>query len=158
MRATRRRQTRFSELFGRGKDSLVIYSFMFAPDADTPCSMCTALLDSLDGGAPHIVDRINLAVVARAPITKIRGWASSRGWRNLRVLSSADNAYNVDYLAETPEGAQLPAINVFRKSEDGIIHTYDAELFYSPPKAVAPSGFRRSRTTSGSNLTLGAHV
>ena len=126
--------TRFSELFRGGKNTLVVYSFMFAPDAGTPCPMCTALLDSLDGSAPHIGDRVNLAVVARAPIAGIRDWATSRGWRNLRLLSSADNAYNVDYHAETPDGGQLPAINVFRKTGEGIFHSYDAELFHVAPE------------------------
>ena len=128
------RQARFSELFAPDKNTLMIYSFMFASDADAPCPMCTALLDSLDGGAPHIGDRVNLAVVARAPIAKIRGWASVRGWRNLRLLSSAGNDYNVDYLGETEDGAQLPAINVFRKTEAGIFHSYDAELFHIAPE------------------------
>ena len=126
--------TRFSELFRDGRSTLVVYSFMFAPDASTPCPMCTALLDSLDGSALHIGDRVNLAVVARAPIARIRDWATSRGWRNLRLLSSADNAYNVDYHAETPDGGQLPAINVFRKTGEGIFHSYDAELFHVAPE------------------------
>ena len=126
--------TRFSDLFGDGRNTLVIYSFMFAPDANTPCPMCTALLDSLDGSAPHIGDRINLAVVARAPITKIQDWATARGWRNLRVLSSAKNTFNVDYHGETADGAQLPAINVFRKTDEGIFHFYDAELFHVAPE------------------------
>ncbi len=128
-------QTRFSELFVNGKSTLVVYSFMFATDASTPCPMCTALLDSLDGSAPHIGDRVNLAVVARAPIAKLREWASLRGWRNLALVSSANNAYNVDYLAETPDGAQLPAINVFRKTDERVYHSYDVELFHVAPES-----------------------
>ena len=127
-------QTRFSELFGEGKRALVIYSFMYGTGSETPCPMCTALLDSLDGSAPHIGDRVSLAVVARAAIGKVSDWATSRGWRNLRLLSSADNAYNVDYFAEAPDGAQLPAINVFRRTKEGISHSYNAELFHIPPE------------------------
>ena len=110
-------KTRLSELFDIGKNCLLIYSFMYPPDTQTPCPMCTALLDSLNGNAPHVEDRINLVVVVRAPTQKIRAWAKERGWANLRLLSSGDNTYNTDYSAETPEGGQLPAINVFQKAE-----------------------------------------
>ena len=90
------RQTRFSDLFGVGKNSLIVYNFMYAPDAEHPCPMCTSILDGLNGSAPHVQDRVNLAVVARASIQRIRSWGSKRGWNNLRVLSSRNNTYNVD--------------------------------------------------------------
>jgi predicted dithiol-disulfide oxidoreductase (DUF899 family) len=123
-------RTEFANLFAAGKDSLFLYSFMYAPDADA-CPACTAMLDALNGSAPHIRDRINFAVVAKAPISQIRAWAQSRGWNNLRLLSSHGNSYNTDYRAER-DGAQLPAINVFRRTDDGIFHTYNAELLYAP--------------------------
>ncbi len=81
------KQIRFSELFAKGKNSLIIYSFMYAPEADKPCPMCTSILDGLNGNSPHVNNRTNFAVVARAPIQKIRSWALSRGWKNLRLLS-----------------------------------------------------------------------
>ena len=37
------------ELFAEGLDSLLIYGFMFGPDMDDACPMCTAFLDSLNG-------------------------------------------------------------------------------------------------------------
>ncbi len=76
-------------------------------------------------------DRINLAVVAKAPTQKIRTWGKERGWTNLRLLSSGENTYNPDYFAETPEGGQLPAINVFQKTEQGVHHFYNTELLYA---------------------------
>ena len=118
------KQTRFSELFAEGKESLVTYSFMYPPDADTPCPMCTAILDSLNGTAKHANDRINFVVVGKAPIANIRDWARDRNWHNLRLLSSGNNTYNSDYFAESPEFGQIPAINVFSKTTDGIFHTY----------------------------------
>jgi predicted dithiol-disulfide oxidoreductase (DUF899 family) len=61
-------EVRFSELFAPGKDSLVIYNMMFprALDEDLPCPSCTQFLDSFDGAAEHIAQRVNLAVVAKA--------------------------------------------------------------------------------------------
>lgn len=127
------RPVRLSELFAPGKPSLVLYSFMYGPDDTAACPMCTSFLDSLEGSAPHVRERVNLAVVAKAPIAKIRAWARARGWINLRLLSSANNTYNLDYFAETPAGDQLPDINVFTKTESGVHHTYNSELFFVPP-------------------------
>lgn len=126
------RQTRFSELFEEGKGSLIIYSFMYGPDADAPCPMCTAILDSFNGNAPHVMDRVNFAVVAKAPLEKIRSWARIRGWGRLRLLSSGHNTYNTDYFAESREWGQMPAINVFTKDHKGIHHFYNTELLYAP--------------------------
>lgn len=126
------RQVRFSGLFAPGKDTLVLYSFMYGPDWEQPCPLCTSLLDSLNGSAPHIADQVNLAVVARAPLPKLRAWARQRNWDRLRLLSSADNTYNADYFAEDGEGGQWPLVNVFRRDGGDIRHCWASELFFLP--------------------------
>jgi predicted dithiol-disulfide oxidoreductase (DUF899 family) len=141
---------RLSELFAAGKDSLAIYSFMFPRDpgdtrpgpvtgktaelplAEGPCPSCVALLDQLDGAAEHAVQIINFVVVARAPLERVLTFASERGWRRLRLLSSAGNTYNRDYHAETETGAQRPMLNVFHRDGDTIRHFWGSELFYAP--------------------------
>jgi predicted dithiol-disulfide oxidoreductase (DUF899 family) len=141
---------RLSELFTPGRDSLVIYSFMFPRDpgdtrggphtgqtarlplAEGPCPSCVALLDQLDGAAEHAGQLINLAVVAKAPLPHILVFGKERGWRHLRFLSSATNTYNRDYLAETPQGHQRPMLNVFHRDGDTIHHFWGSELFYAP--------------------------
>jgi predicted dithiol-disulfide oxidoreductase (DUF899 family) len=153
---------RLSELFAVGKDSLVIYSFMFPRDPgddrpgpasgrtallaleEGPCPSCVALLDQLDGAAEHAGQHINFAVVAKAPPERILTFAQERGWRRLRLLSSAANTYNRDYLAETAEGAQRPMLNVFHRTSEEIRHWWGSELFYAPtdpgqdPRHVGP--------------------
>ncbi len=123
-------QTKCSDLFATDKDTLVIYSFMY-DDTSDPCPMCTAMLDSLNASAPFVTQRVNMAIVAKAPIEKIRGFARQRDWRNLRLLSSANNSYNTDYAAETADGGQIPPLNVFTKGRDGIRHAYSTELLYA---------------------------
>jgi predicted dithiol-disulfide oxidoreductase (DUF899 family) len=141
---------RLSELFAPGRDSLAIYSMMFPryhgderpgpqtgltaqlPLAEGPCPSCTTLLDQLDGAAEHVSQRMNFAVVAKAPIERILAWADERGWRRLRLLSSAGNTYNRDYLAETPDGDQMPMLNVFHRDGDTIRHFWGSELLYAP--------------------------
>ena len=123
---------KFSQLFAPGKSSLIVYGFMYGPGADdTPCPMCTSLLDSLDGSALHVRELVNLVIVARASLERIRAWAAQRHWHNLRLLSSANNSYNQDYFAEDADGDQVPALNVFTKSGGKIFHCYNSELFFA---------------------------
>lgn len=129
------RRVKLSELFDSGKTSLVVYSFMYGPAMETPCPMCTAMLDSLNGTAPHATQRVSLAVVAKSPIERIRAFARDRGWRNLRLLSSAANAYNRDYHGETADGAQMPMLNVFVKRDGRVLHAYATELLFAKDEA-----------------------
>ena len=69
-----------------------------------PVPIVRRLLDQLDGAVEHATQHLNLAVVAKAPLPRILTFAEERGWRRLRLLSSAGNTYNRDYLAETAEG------------------------------------------------------
>jgi predicted dithiol-disulfide oxidoreductase (DUF899 family) len=128
---------RLSELFAPGKDSLVIYNMMFprALDEDLPCPSCTQFLDSFDGAAEHAAQRINMAVVAKASLPRLLAHARQRGWRRLRLLSSASNTYNRDYLAETADGAQMPMMNVFRRDGKVIRHFWGSELLYAPTES-----------------------
>ncbi|TMA58547.1 MAG: DUF899 domain-containing protein [Deltaproteobacteria bacterium] len=121
-----------SKLFEGGKRSLIVYSYMYGPAAEQPCPMCTSFLDGVNAYAPHITQRVNLVVVARSPAERLRAWAARRGWDRLRLLSSASNTYNADYAAETPDGQQLPACNVFTSTDAGIYHFWSAEMLYAP--------------------------
>jgi predicted dithiol-disulfide oxidoreductase (DUF899 family) len=143
-------EIRLSELFAPGRDSLVIYSFMFPRDPgderpgpgsgktarlaleEGPCPSCVALLDQLDGAAEHAGEHLNFAVVAKAPLERVLTFAEERGWRRLRLLSSAGNTFNRDYLAETAEGHQRPMLNVFHRDGTTIRHFWGSEIFYAP--------------------------
>jgi predicted dithiol-disulfide oxidoreductase (DUF899 family) len=142
-------QVLLSELFGPGRDTLAIYSFMFPrysgdtrpgpggetgklPLAETPCPSCTSILDSLDGAARPLSHRINLAVVARSDPERIRTFARERGWRNLRLLSGRHSSYSRDYHGEAADGEQVPILNVFRRDGEAIRHTWATELIWAP--------------------------
>jgi predicted dithiol-disulfide oxidoreductase (DUF899 family) len=143
-------EVRLSQLFAPGKDSLVIYNFMFPrsyggdrpgpssgqtallPLEEGPCPSCVALLDQLDGAAEHATQWINLAVVAKTSLPRLLTWADERGWRHLRLLSSVANTFNRDYFGETANGAQVPMLNVFHRRGETIRHFWGAELTYGP--------------------------
>jgi len=124
-------RVRLSQLFQRD-GALIVYSFMYGPEMAKACPMCTAMLDGLNGNAPHITQRVNLAVVAKSPLERIRNYARERGWRNLRLLSSHGTSYNRDYQAENSAGAQMPALNVFVKRGAQVHHFYSSELLFAP--------------------------
>jgi predicted dithiol-disulfide oxidoreductase (DUF899 family) len=127
------RKLRFSELFAPGKDTLVLYNFMYGPAMASACPSCTSILDALDGQHAHLSQRVNLAVVAKSPLPRILEHAHARDWRNLRLLSSANNSFNLDYHGEDASGSQWPMLNVFVKRGDAIRHFWSSELFYAPP-------------------------
>jgi predicted dithiol-disulfide oxidoreductase (DUF899 family) len=143
-------EVRLSELFADGKDSLLIYSFMFPRDpgderswprsgrtaelplAEGPCPSCVALLDQLDGAMEHATQHVNFAVVTKAPLERVLTFAGERGWRRLLLLSSATNDYNREYRAETQDGAQRPILNVFHRDGGTIRHFWASELMFAP--------------------------
>jgi predicted dithiol-disulfide oxidoreductase (DUF899 family) len=102
------------------------------PLEEGPCPSCVALLDQLDGAAEHAGQRLNFRIVAKTPLPRLLTFAEERGWRRLRLLSSAGNTYNRDYLAETANGAQRPMLNVFHRDGDTIRHFWGSELLYAP--------------------------
>jgi predicted dithiol-disulfide oxidoreductase (DUF899 family) len=143
-------RVKLSELFAPGKDSLVIYNFMFprmpqderdGPTEgstaklrreDGPCPSCTALLDTLDGAAKHLkAAGLNFVVIAKAPLERVIAFAQERGWKNLRLLSAAGNSFKRDYLAESAEGIQLPLITVFHREGDEIRHSWSSEMIFA---------------------------
>jgi len=122
---------KISELFSDISPNLLIYGFMFKPGGE-PCTVCTSLLDGLNGSAPHIKQNLNFAVIAKASVEELKAWANSRNWSNLNILSSGQTTYNLDYHAENDEECQLMMMNVFRKSDGGIFHSLGYEIKNAP--------------------------
>lgn len=138
-----------SELFENGKDSLVLYSFMYGPDRDRPCPGCTHTLDSLDGVARHAPQRTNLFIVAKSPLARLLAFARERGWQHLTFLSTAGNNYDRDYYGDSlgltkamrkqqdfKDGIEwdMPMLNVFKRDGNAIRHFWGSELLWTPPE------------------------
>lgn len=144
---------KLSQLFRDGTDSVVLYSYMFPryktdtrdaassgetaklPKLEQPCPSCTGLIDQLDAATPHFeAGGGNFAVVAKAPIDQLLGVARDRGWRHVRLLSSATAPnFRRDYHCEDEEGQQIPMTLVFKRGRDGTIRFFWAsELMFAP--------------------------
>ncbi|MDX8456194.1 DUF899 family protein [Mesorhizobium sp. VK9D] len=144
-------KVRLSELFAPGKDSLILYQMMFPRHPqetrevaasgetaklarqDQPCPSCTALLDQFDGAIGHLeAAGFNFAVVAKTALDNMMALGRDRGWKNMRLVSSAGNGFKRDYNSETADGAQIPLLSVFHRDGDGIRHFWSSELDFAP--------------------------
>jgi predicted dithiol-disulfide oxidoreductase (DUF899 family) len=119
--------TDFAGLFA-GKQTLAAYSYMFGPERERPCPMCTNLLSAWEGNAADIGQRISLVVIARSPIERLAAWKRERGWRNLRLYSDLTGAYSRDYFGLLPDGSKVPAFNVFTRRDGILRHFWCGEM------------------------------
>jgi predicted dithiol-disulfide oxidoreductase (DUF899 family) len=139
-------KVRLSELFG-DHPSILLYSFMYGPECDEPCTGCTHTLDGWDGSVFHADQRFPTYVVAKSPIARLEALAHQRGWQNLKLLSATGNSYSHDYYGDTTKfGPAMraerdyepgknwdqPMYNVFTKGADGTIrHFWGSEMLYA---------------------------
>lgn len=117
----------FADLFGT-KDTLVVYSYMFGPERERPCPMCTSLLSAIDGEVPDIQQRVAFAVVARSPLERLLAFKEERGWHHLPLYSDPRQEYSRDYHALGPDGSDDAAYNVFTRKGGKIRHFYSQEM------------------------------
>jgi predicted dithiol-disulfide oxidoreductase (DUF899 family) len=117
----------FADLFG-DKPTLVAYSYMFGPQRERPCPMCTNLLDAWEGNAADVGQRVSLVVIARSPIERLVAWKRERGWKHLRLYSDLTGAYSRDYFGVAPDGSDMPSINVFTRRDGTIRHFWSGEM------------------------------
>jgi predicted dithiol-disulfide oxidoreductase (DUF899 family) len=115
----------FSELFG-AKQTLVLYSYMYGPQREKPCPMCTSLLSAWDGEADDVAQRVALAVVARSPIERLLAFKKQRGWRHLKLYADTSGDYTRAYV--NADDADMPAFNVFTRRDGGIRHFWSGEM------------------------------
>jgi predicted dithiol-disulfide oxidoreductase (DUF899 family) len=115
----------FADLFG-DKQTLVAYSYMYGPQRQRPCPMCTALMSAWDGEAPDIEQRLAFAMVARSPIERLIAFKQERGWKSLKLYSDPSGDYTRDYVSAEDE--DIPAFNVFTRRDGNIRHFWSGEM------------------------------
>ena len=117
----------FTGLFA-GKQTLAVYSFMFGPQRERPCPMCTNLLGPWDANAADIGQKLSLVVVALSPIGRLTAWKAARGWKNLRLYSDVNGAYSRDYLGVLPDGSEIPSFSLFSRRDGSVRHFWSDEM------------------------------
>ena len=117
----------FSELFG-DKRTLFLYSFMFGPNWDNPCTSCTSLMDGFDRTWYQVSRDAAFVAIAKAPATRIHAWAKQRGWSQIPLVSGAESPYQTDYKCQgDSDDMQWPVMHVFRKENGKIRHFWGTE-------------------------------
>lgn len=114
-----------TDMFGE-HETLIIYSYMFGPQREAPCPMCTSLMGGFDHKIADIRQRAAIAFTARSPIERLKDAKESRGWSELPVYSDKSGAYTRTYVSA--EDADMPAYNVFTRRDGVIRHFWSDEI------------------------------
>ena len=123
--ASERGPVRLSSLFG-DKDTLLVYSMMYGPQRKSPCPMCTSFLNSWNGTAINLRERVAMAVTARSPIERLIEFRTERGFSNLPFVSDLSGDYTRTYVSA--DDADVPGFSVF-SCRDGVMrHFYTGEM------------------------------
>ncbi len=115
----------FADLFGE-HETLIAYSFMFGPEREQMCPMCTSLMNAWERKVPDITQRTALAMIARSSIERIRSLKQERGWKNLALYSDASGDFTHDYVSAGD--ADIPAYSVFTRQSGVIRHFWSGEM------------------------------
>ena len=115
-----------ADMFGE-HDTLLTYFWMYGPQRERPCPMCTSLLGSLDVPAVDITQRIALAVLGRSPVARQLAFARERGWRNLRFYQTVGDDFPRDYRALMPDGSEGAAVDVWIRIGGAVRHFWAPE-------------------------------
>jgi predicted dithiol-disulfide oxidoreductase (DUF899 family) len=99
-----------------GRRTLLVYSFMFDPAWDEGCRYCSFNVDSIPHPAHFHARDVSLALVSRAPLSKIAPFKERMGW-SFPWVSSAGSEFNHDFYA-TLDDTVDPALHMYRSKAD----------------------------------------
>ncbi|MDB5713769.1 MAG: hypothetical protein JWO15_1166 [Sphingomonadales bacterium] len=108
-----------ANLFG-DKDTLVAYFWMFGPQRERPCPMCTNWLGSVNGNGADIKQRVALRVFGRSPVERQRAFALERGWNNLDFVQTVGDSYANDLGLINEDGSENPSLVIFQRDDAGV--------------------------------------
>lgn len=111
-----------ADLFG-DKSTLVTYFWMYGPERERPCPMCTNWLGAVEGNAADIAQRVSLRILGRSPVERQYAFAEERGWRDLTFVQTVGDDYAADLGLLTPQG-EFPALTVYQRDADGKVRLF----------------------------------
>jgi predicted dithiol-disulfide oxidoreductase (DUF899 family) len=97
------------ELFD-GRSQLAVYNFMFGPDCEAGCPVCSSMADGFDAAIPHLNQRdVTFLSISRAPLAKLQAYKERMGWQFPWASSSATD-FNFDMEASRSREAVAPFV------------------------------------------------
>lgn len=116
-----------ADLFGE-HDTLITYFWMYGPQRERPCPMCTNFLGGVNGNATDIEQRAALKILGRSTVERQKAFALERGWRDLDFVQTIGDEYAQDLDLLDDEGNEYPAFVVYRRDGDRVRLFYSAEM------------------------------
>lgn len=113
-----------AELFG-SHTTLIAYFWMYGPDRERPCPMCTNWLGAVNGNARDVKQRAALKILGRSSVERQQAFARERGWRDLDFVQTVGDDWAHDLgLLNGPDsdwpGTENPGLWVFRKDGEAV--------------------------------------
>jgi predicted dithiol-disulfide oxidoreductase (DUF899 family) len=119
-----------------GNDTLITYFWMYGPQRERPCPMCTDTLSGLNSVAVNIEQRAALKILGRSPVSRQLDFARERGWDHLKFVQTIGHTYAEDTRTLSPEGEEFPSFIVYQRDGNQVRAFYSAEM----PKEAADLG------------------
>ncbi len=116
----------FADLFGP-HDVLFTYFWMYGPERERPCPMCTSFVGSLDIPCRDIEQRVAVAIIGRSPVSRQLEFAKERGWRNLAFYQPVGEDFAIDYRGLSENGREDAIVAVWTRSGDQVSLFWAAE-------------------------------
>ena len=120
------KERRFLDLFGE-HDTLFTYYWMYGPERERPCPMCTSFVGSLDIPGPDIEQRVAMVILSRSPVSRQLEFARERGWRNLKFYQTVGDEFARDYRALQDDGSEGAIVAVWKRDGDKVRLFWAAE-------------------------------
>ena len=115
------------DLFG-DKAALVSYFWMYGPQRERPCPMCTNWLGAVAANAADIRQRVALKIFGRSPVERQLAFAQERGWRGLEFVQTLSDDYARDLGLLNEDGSENPALVVFKRDGDQVRLFWASEM------------------------------
>ena len=85
-----------AELFG-GRSQLMLYHFMFGPQFELGCPVCSSITDTLNANAVHLAARdTTLLLSSRAPLERLQAYKHRMGWDDIGWVSTVGDDFHRD--------------------------------------------------------------
>jgi predicted dithiol-disulfide oxidoreductase (DUF899 family) len=78
-----------------GRSQMLVYHFMFGPDYEAGCTVCSSIADNLNANALHLnAADVTVLLVSRAPVDRLDASRKRMGWDDLRWASTVGDDFN----------------------------------------------------------------
>jgi predicted dithiol-disulfide oxidoreductase (DUF899 family) len=143
-----------------GRSQLLVYHFMFGPDYEAGCPVCSSIADSLAPQVVHLKARdTTLLLASRAPLEKLHAYRDRMGW-GIDWVSSGGSDFNRDLgflsteeeLKPFLEGEIPPVVETFARACGTDVARYVAEGPGLSAYAVSDGAVHRTYVTTARGL------